>query len=66
MHTFSFLNWSRRKQVFWPYLAMVIGCAVFTEAQNRVNEVFARTTLADLLHPNPRATRRVKTAAAVN
>ena len=27
-------------------------CAVFTEAQNRVNEVFARTTLADLLHPH--------------
>ena len=28
-------------------------CAVFTEAQNRVNEVFARTTLADLLQPKP-------------
>ena len=26
-------------------------CAVFNEAQARVNEVFARTTLADLLHP---------------
>ena len=32
MHTFSFLNWSRRKQMFWPYLTMVIGCVVFTEA----------------------------------
>jgi Rrf2 family transcriptional regulator, iron-sulfur cluster assembly transcription factor len=28
-------------------------CAVFTEAQNRVNEVFARTTLTDLLQPKP-------------
>jgi Rrf2 family protein len=37
-------------------------CAVFTEAQNRVNEVFARTTLADLLHPKP----QTKTAAALN
>jgi Rrf2 family iron-sulfur cluster assembly transcriptional regulator len=26
-------------------------CAVFSEAQNRVNEVFARTTLTDLLQP---------------
>jgi Rrf2 family protein len=26
-------------------------CGVYTEAQNRVNEVFARTTLLDLLHP---------------
>jgi Rrf2 family protein len=26
-------------------------CAVYTEAQNRVNEVFARTTLLDLLQP---------------
>jgi Rrf2 family protein len=41
-------------------------CAVFTEAQNRVNEVFARTTLADLLHPKPQAAHRVKAAAAVN
>jgi Rrf2 family transcriptional regulator, iron-sulfur cluster assembly transcription factor len=26
-------------------------CGVYTEAQNRVNEVFARTTLLDLLQP---------------
>ena len=29
-------------------------CGVFTEAQNRVNEVLARTTLADLLKRNPK------------
>jgi Rrf2 family protein len=37
-------------------------CTVFTEAQNRVNEVFARTTLANLLHPNP----PVKATTALN
>src|SRR5260221_4054180 len=41
-------------------------CAVFTEAQNRVNEVFARTTLADLLQPKPQVARQVKATAAVN
>ena len=29
-------------------------CGVFAEAQNRVNEVLARTTLADLLKRNPK------------
>jgi Rrf2 family iron-sulfur cluster assembly transcriptional regulator len=33
-------------------------CGVFSEAQSRVNEVFARTSLQDLLRPKP--------AAAVN
>jgi len=37
-------------------------CAVFTEAQNRVNEVFTRTTIADLLHPKS----QVAPTAAVN
>ncbi|HVM62214.1 MAG TPA: Rrf2 family transcriptional regulator [Verrucomicrobiae bacterium] len=41
-------------------------CAVFTEAQNRVNEVFARTTLADLLQPKPSAVQPAKPTAAVN
>ena len=41
-------------------------CAVFTEAQNRVNEVFARTTLADLLHPKPHVVQPIKPVAAVN
>jgi len=41
-------------------------CAVFTEAQNRVNEVFARTTLADLLQPKPRIAQPLKAPAAVN
>jgi Rrf2 family protein len=41
-------------------------CAVFTEAQNRVNEVFARTTLADLLHPKPHVVQPIKSVAAVN
>jgi DNA-binding IscR family transcriptional regulator len=40
-------------------------CAVFSEAQNRVNEVFARTTMADLLQPKPHALP-VKTTAALN
>jgi len=41
-------------------------CAVFTEAQNRVNELFARTTLADLLQPKPAAVQLVKPVPAVN
>ena len=41
-------------------------CAVFTEAQNRVNEVFARTTLADLLHPKPPVAPQLRDAAALN
>ncbi|MGO9246731.1 MAG: RrF2 family transcriptional regulator [Verrucomicrobiia bacterium] len=41
-------------------------CAVFTEAQNRVNEVFARTTLADLLHPKPQVAQPIKSAASLN
>ena len=32
-------------------------CAVFTEAQSRVNEVFARTSLQDLLKPRVELTR---------
>ena len=32
-------------------------CAVFTEAQSRVNEVFARTSLQDLLKPRVDLTR---------
>ncbi|HUI07256.1 MAG TPA: Rrf2 family transcriptional regulator [Verrucomicrobiae bacterium] len=41
-------------------------CAVFGEAQNRVNEVFARTSLADLLRPKPLVPREGQTPAAVN
>jgi Rrf2 family protein len=41
-------------------------CAVFTEAQNRVNEVFTRTTLADLLHPKPQIAQPIKTTASLN
>jgi Rrf2 family protein len=41
-------------------------CAVFSEAQNRVNEVFARTTLADLLQPKPSVAQPINPAAAVN
>jgi DNA-binding IscR family transcriptional regulator len=41
-------------------------CAVFSEAQNRVNEVFARTTMADLLQPKPHTALPVKTTAALN
>jgi Rrf2 family protein len=41
-------------------------CAVFSEAQNRVNEVFARTTLADLLNPKPQLASNVKAPAPVN
>jgi Rrf2 family protein len=41
-------------------------CAVFSEAQNRVNEVFARTTLADLLQPKPAVAQPIKPATAVN
>jgi hypothetical protein len=31
-----------------------------------VNEVFARTTLADLLHPKPHVAHQVKATAAMN
>jgi Rrf2 family iron-sulfur cluster assembly transcriptional regulator len=31
-------------------------CGVFSEAQSRVNEVFARTSLQDLLRPKPTVT----------
>lgn len=41
-------------------------CAVFTEAQNRVNEVFARTTLAGLLHPKPQVAQPIKSTASLN
>ena len=41
-------------------------CAVFSEAQNRVNEVFARTTLADLLNPKPQLASNAKAPAPVN
>jgi Rrf2 family protein len=41
-------------------------CAVFTEAQNRVNEVFARTTLTDLLHPKVQVAQQVKAMAGSN
>ena len=41
-------------------------CAVFTEAQNRVNELFARTTLSDLLHPKATAGQHAKAAAGAN
>jgi Rrf2 family protein len=39
-------------------------CAVFGEAQDRVNEVFARTSLADLLQPRSPIPTPVKPAAA--
>jgi Rrf2 family transcriptional regulator, iron-sulfur cluster assembly transcription factor len=41
-------------------------CAVFSEAQNRVNEVFARTTLADLLNPKSPVAHNLKTPAPVS
>jgi hypothetical protein len=41
-------------------------CAVFGEAQHRVNEVFARTSLADLLQPKSTAAHQVKAPAALN
>ena len=34
-------------------LGSCVLCGVFGEAQNRVNEVFARTSLQDLLRPKP-------------
>ena len=37
-------------------------CAVFGEAQHRVNEIFARTSLADLLQPRPHAAHQAKPA----
>lgn len=39
-------------------------CAVFTEAQSRVNEVFARTTLQDLLAPAASTRHRPATPIA--
>jgi Rrf2 family transcriptional regulator, iron-sulfur cluster assembly transcription factor len=41
-------------------------CAVFGEAQHRVNEVFARTTLADLLNPKSQVAHDVKVTTPVN
>jgi Rrf2 family transcriptional regulator, iron-sulfur cluster assembly transcription factor len=41
-------------------------CAVFGEAQTRVNEVFARTTLADLLNPKRQVAHDVKVTTPVN
>jgi Rrf2 family protein len=41
-------------------------CGVFAEAQNRVNEVFARTTLTDLLHPKPQLAQQAKAVAGPN
>jgi len=40
-------------------------CAVFGEAQTRVNEVFARTTLADLLNPKTPVTPNGEAPAPV-
>ena len=37
-------------------LASCVLCGVFSEAQNRVNEVFARTSLQDLLRSKPAVT----------
>jgi Rrf2 family protein len=37
-------------------LGNCVLCGVFTEAQNRVNEVFVRTSLQDLLAPKAAAT----------
>jgi Rrf2 family iron-sulfur cluster assembly transcriptional regulator len=39
-------------------------CAVFGEAQHRVNEVFSRTSLADLLQPRTHATSQARPAAS--
>lgn len=41
-------------------------CAIFGEAQSRVNEVFARTSLQDLLRPKTEVLRRVKATAVGN
>jgi Rrf2 family iron-sulfur cluster assembly transcriptional regulator len=41
-------------------------CAVFGEAQHRVNEVFSRTSLADLLQPTSPVPRPAKAPAALN
>jgi len=38
-------------------------CAVFGEAQHRVNEVFSRTSLADLLQPKTNIAQQAKSAA---
>ena len=38
-------------------------CAVFGEAQHRVNEVFSRTSLADLLQPKSHTAHPAKSAA---
>ena len=37
-------------------------CAIFSEAQNRVNEVFARTSLADLLKPKTSPLHQISTS----
>jgi Rrf2 family transcriptional regulator, iron-sulfur cluster assembly transcription factor len=41
-------------------------CAVFSEAQNRVNEVFARTTLTDLLQPKPHVAHQHSATPTLN
>jgi Rrf2 family transcriptional regulator, iron-sulfur cluster assembly transcription factor len=41
-------------------------CAVFSEAQNRVNEVFARTTLTDLLQPKAHVAHQHGTTPTLN
>lgn len=38
-------------------------CAIYSEAQSRVNEVFARTTLADLAKPRSQLTREARLPA---
>lgn len=35
-------------------------CAVFTEAQNQVTEIFARVTLSDLLQPRDKVLRKAR------
>jgi Rrf2 family iron-sulfur cluster assembly transcriptional regulator len=41
-------------------------CAIFSEAQSRVNEVFARTSLQDLLRPKAELLQPVRPATARN
>ena len=41
-------------------------CGVFTEAQNRVNEVFVRTSLQDLLTPKAETAQRLPPPPVLN
>ena len=41
-------------------------CGVFAEAQSRVNEVFVRTTLQDLLKPRDASAHPARPAAVLN